>query len=168
MAKRRAWVFGLGCVVLIGGVFLGVLALWSLSRPSLPSEVVLGIRFDRTIEEVAPDDPIAELTGDKPLSLRQLRNALVRAADDPHVKGLRVRLDGWSGGFATAQEVRGLIRRFAASGKWTAAYLDTAGEFAPGNLQYYVVSACDEVSLNPLGDINLIGLSIRSPFIQPA
>ncbi|HHQ49030.1 MAG TPA: signal peptide peptidase SppA, partial [Acidobacteria bacterium] len=36
----------------------------------------------------------------------------------------------------------------------------------PGNVVYYVASACDEISLNPAGDVNLIGFSVRSPFIR--
>ncbi len=44
--------------------------------------------------------------------------------------------------------------------------MDTAGEFAPGNSVYYLASACDEISLHPGGDVNLIGFSVRSPFIR--
>jgi protease-4 len=75
-------------------------------------------------------------------------------------------MDSFGGGFATAQEIRSLIARVGAAGKWTAAYIDTAGEFTPGNFVYYVASACDEISMNPSGDVNLIGLSMRVPFIR--
>jgi protease-4 len=98
--------------------------------------------------------------------MRRLREALVRAAADPRVRGLRLEVDSVETGFATAQELRTLIARVGAAGKWTAAYLDTAGEFAPGNLVYFVASACDEVSMHPQGDLNLVGLSSRTPFIR--
>ncbi|MEJ2582374.1 MAG: signal peptide peptidase SppA, partial [Acidobacteriota bacterium] len=80
--------------------------------------------------------------------------------------GLRLRIDSIGGGFATAQEIRSLISRVSAAGKWTSAYMETAGEFSSGNLVYYVASSCDEIVMNPQGDLNLIGLSASSPFIR--
>ena len=59
-----------------------------------------------------------------------------------------------------------LLEKVGKAGKATYAYLDTAGEFAPGNRQYFLASACKKVVLNPLGDVNLIGLAVRSPFIR--
>jgi protease-4 len=115
---------------------------------------------------VTAEDPLAELMGEQATSLRKLREALVRAAEDDRVQGLRLRVDSIGGGFATAQEIRSLITRVGAAGKWTAAYMDTAGEFSSGNLVYYVASACDEVVINPQGDLNFIGLSAASPFIR--
>jgi protease-4 len=128
--------------------------------------MVLSLWLAGPIVEVVPEDPLAELTGDQPTSMRKLREALVRAAADERVRGLRLRLDGVEAGFATAQELRALIARVGAAGKWTAAYMDTAGEFAPGNLEYYLASVCDEVTMHPQGDLNLVGLSSRTPFIR--
>jgi protease-4 len=166
MSKRRSWILGVGCLVLLVGAGLILVALNAAMTPGLPKQFVLGIKLDRPIVEVAAEDPFAELTGGKPISLRNLRDALVRAADDERVMGVRLRVDSYGGGLAAAQEIRSLIARVQAAGKWTAAYMDTAGEGTPGNLEYYVAAACDEISLNPLGDINLIGLSARSPFIR--
>jgi protease-4 len=128
--------------------------------------MVLTLRLAGPIAEVTADDPLAEMMGDQATSLRKVREALVRAAEDDRVQGVRLRVDSIGGGFATAQELRSLISRVNAAGKWTAAYLDTAGEFTPGNTVYYVASACDEVVMNPQGDLNLIGLSAATPFIR--
>jgi protease-4 len=67
---------------------------------------------------------------------------------------------------AEAQELCGLIKRFADSGKWTTAYIETAGEFEPGNLAYMVASAAGEVSMMPRGELNLIGVQMREMFIR--
>jgi protease-4 len=91
---------------------------------------------------------------------------LNRAADDDRVVGVRLRIGAFGGGFAMIQELRDLIQDIRASGKWTSAYLETAGEFAPGNSVYYLASACDEITLHPGGDVNLIGFSVRSPFLR--
>ncbi len=165
MAKARSWFLG-GCLAVIAGmVFMFFLGRF-LMTPHVPGKAILSLKFEGPIAEVTSKDPFAEVLGEQPLSLRDLRRALVAAADDDRIVGVRVRLDRFGGGFATAQEVRDLLRNVSRSGKWTAAYMDTAGEFTPGNMLYYVASACDEISLNPMGDVNLIGLSVRSPFIR--
>jgi len=168
MAKARTWFLGAGCLLMIFGAVIFALLVRGLSAPSLPREMVLSLRLAGPIAEVTADDPLAEMMGEDATSLRKVREALVRAAEDDRVVGLRLRVDSIGGGFATAQELRSLIARVNAAGKWTAAYMDTAGEFRSGNLVYYVASACDEVSVNPQGDLNLVGLSSRVPFIRGA
>jgi protease-4 len=164
MANRGLFI-GLGCLVLvvIVGVIIGAVALFS--GASMPSKVVLALTLDGPIVEIAAEDPFAELTGSKVTSLRDVRRALVLAADDDRVVGLRVRVNSAGGGFATLQELRTLIQRVSAAGKWTDAYIDTAGEFTPGNGVYYLASACDSITMHPAGDINLLGLGSRTPFI---
>lgn len=166
MAKARTVFLGAGCLLLLLGTVIMVILVRGLAAPSLPGEMVLSLRLAGPIVEVAADDPLAELMGEQPTSMRGLREILVRAAEDPKVRGLRLRVDGIGGGFANAQELRRLIARVGAAGKWTAAYMDTAGEFMPGNMVYYVASACNEISMHPQGDLNLIGLSSRTPFIE--
>ena len=166
MAKARNLVLGVGCLlVLLAGV-IAVLIAYGMSSPALPREIVLAVKLSGPIPELTADDPFARLSGGEPLSLRQLHAALGQAARDERVVGLRLHVDSYEGGVATTQEIRSLIKGVSDAGKWTASYLDTAGEFAPGNSVYFLASACDEVSLNPAGDLNLIGMSARSPFVR--
>jgi protease-4 len=166
MAKARTVFLGAGCLLVVLGAVIMVILVRSLAVPGLPGEMVLSLRLAGPIVEIAADDPLAKLMGEEPTSMRELREVLVRAAEDPGVRGLRLQVDSIGGGFANAQELRSLIARVGAAGKWTAAYMDTAGEFAPGNTVYYLASACDEISMNPQGDLNLLGLSSRTPFIS--
>jgi protease-4 len=166
MAKTHRYFIGAGCLLLVFGAVIFALLVKGLSAPSVPRQAVLTLRLAGSIEEVTADDPLAELMGDKATSLRNLRDVLLRAAEDDRIRGLRLRIDSIGGGFATAQEIRSLISRVNAAGKWTSAYMETAGEFSSGNLVYYVASACDEIVMNPQGDLNLIGLSASSPFIR--
>ena len=166
MAKARSVILGVGCLILVIGIVLVALVVRGMSKPKLPSTVVLAINLAGPIAEVTAEDPFAEMFGEQPLSLQNLRWALVRAAEDDRVQGVRLRIGSFGGGFAMTQELRDLLQGVRASGKWTSAYLDTAGEFAPGNSVYYLASACDEISLHPGGDVNLIGFSVRSPFFR--
>jgi protease-4 len=162
---KRWWVVVLGVLVLVlVGTAVALVAV-GISASRVPGKVIVSVVLGGPMVEVKAEDPFAELMGDHTVSLRELREALLIAAEDSRVAGVRVRVDGFGGSLATASEVRSLLDRVEQAGKWTAAYFDTAGEFSPGNLQYYVASSCQEVSLNPLGDVNLIGLSMRSPFI---
>ena len=166
MARVRTLLLGVGCLlVLLAGLIAALVAL-GLSSPKLPKQVVLAVNLSGPLPELAAQDPLARFGGGAPVSLRELHAALGEAAHDERVVGLRVHVDSYQGGFATTQEIRSLVTEVSAAGKWTASYLDTAGEFAPGNSAYYLASACDEVSLNPAGDVNLIGLSARSPFLR--
>jgi protease-4 len=166
MAKARSVVLGVGCLVLVIGVALIALVMRGLATPHLPKTMVLAVNIAGPIVEVAAEDPLAELMGDQPTSLRDLRKALLRAADDDRVQGVRLKVDTFYGGFAVTQELRALLQRVRAAGKWTSAYMETAGEFAPGNTVYFLASACDEISIHPGGDVNLIGFSVRSPFVR--
>jgi protease-4 len=44
--------------------------------------------------------------------------------------------------------------------------MESVGEYRPANWTYYLASAADEISINPLGDVNLLGLTVRTPFIR--
>ncbi len=166
MAKKKGLLIGLGCLVLIVGAGAVAMMVAAVAQTKLPSDMIVSLRLAGPIVEVAVEDPLAELTGSAPVALRDIRRALVHAAEDDRVRGVRLRIDSVGGGFATVQEIRALLGRVRAAGKWTAVYMDTAGEFSPGNIIYYLASACDEISINPAGDVNLIGLSARSPFIR--
>lgn len=98
--------------------------------------------------------------------LNVVRRALDEAAQDPRIVGLAVKITDPQMEFAQAQELCGLIANFDGHHKWTAAYLETAGEFGSGNLPYLVASAADEVSMMPQGEIDLTGVSMREVFAR--
>jgi len=165
MSRGRSWFLGLGCLVVLALLLIGALLVRGISSPPLPGRFVLAVHVTGPLPEIVPDDPFAQLQGGPSFGLRDLRAALVAAADDSRVVGVRLRIDG-SLGLAPGEEIRALLGKVRAAGKWTAAYMDTAGEFAPGNGEYFLASACDEISMNPMGDVNLVGLSARVPFIR--
>lgn len=99
-------------------------------------------------------------------ALNVVRKALIDGAEDPRIAGLAVELFDPQMELAQAQELCAMIRDFASHGKWTAAYLESAGDFAPGNLPFMVASAADEISLMPQGELNLVGVSIREIFAR--
>ena len=98
--------------------------------------------------------------------LNAVRRALELARDDARIVALVVKVIDPRMELAQAQELAASIKKFRASGKWTAAYLESAGEFGPGHLPYLVASATGDIALMPHGDLNLVGVGIREIFAR--
>jgi protease IV len=99
-------------------------------------------------------------------ALNVARRALINAQDDPRIVGLAIKVIDPQMEFAQAQELCDLISDFKKHGKWTSAYIETAGESGSGNLPYLVASTADEVSMMPQGEMNLLGVGVREMFAR--
>jgi protease-4 len=99
-------------------------------------------------------------------ALNVVRRTLRGAENDARITGLAVKVLDPDMELAQAQELSSLITEFSQHGKWTTAYLETAGESGYGNLPYLVASAAKEVSMMPQGEMNLLGVSIRELFAR--
>jgi protease-4 len=167
MTSRSKALLAVGVVVFV--LVLGVLVIVLGARYAtshVPGNSILAIDVSGPIPELSPDTPFGTFFGRAPVSRQDLRDALVKAAGDPRVRAVRVKVGDFTAGLATVEEIRGLLAKVAEARKPTYAYLETAGEFSPGNAQYLLASACTQVVLNPLGDVNLVGLAARTPFIR--
>ena len=165
-SRSKAWL-AVGLVLVVLGLGLAAIVFGTLyATRHVPGNTVLAIDISGPIPEMTPDSPFGDIFGPRLVSRQDLRDGLVQAASDARVQKVVVKVGDLEAGFATIQEIHTLLEKVRKAGKETYAYLDTAGEFSPGNAQYYLASACKKVVLNPLGDVNLTGLAIRSPFIR--
>jgi protease-4 len=156
-------------IAVFGAVLVGAGVLVSGSgKPSVPKRAILEVDLERGIPEMAPDDPFAVFGGERPMTLRDVVDALEKAGDDPNVVGLVARLGAAPIGVAEIQEIRDAVTAFRAKGKFAAAYSETFGEFAPGNGAYYLATAFEEIWLQPSGDLGLNGLVAESAFVRGA
>jgi protease-4 len=170
----RRFVVGLfaaiGVLVVLAVVALGVLA-WRLAagEPTLPDRVVLSADLSRGLARGASRDALSELVlGRGKPTLRGFLDALDRGREDPRVKGLYIRIGGDSLGLAMTQEVRDAVRAFRAKGKFAIAFADSFGEFGPGTRPYYLAAAFDEIWLQKLGSVGLIGMRSEQLFFRGA
>jgi protease-4 len=99
-------------------------------------------------------------------SINVVRRALIGAENDRRIAGLAIKVIDPDLELAQAQEISQLIGEFRQHGKWTTAYMETAGESGYGNLPYLVASSAAEISMMPQGDVNLLGVSIREVFAR--
>lgn len=95
-------------------------------------------------------------------NLFQFREMLKRAARDPNVRGIVIRIHSLEGaGLASIEEIREQIRKFNRSGKFSVAYLQEADTRA-----YFLASACEKVFMQPSGTLGPLGLHMQQPFLR--
>jgi len=96
-------------------------------------------------------------------SIPAICDSLVKAAYDPRVCGLVVKIDPLDCGWGKLQEIRRHIEYFKSSGKWTIAYCERAGE-----KEYYLASAFAKIYAPPSASLSLRGFSVSGSFLRGA
>lgn len=150
--------------ILVGGLVAVAFMVRMSQQPARGS--VLEMVLEGEVPDYVPVDGLARIFGGDQLTMRDYVEALRLARDDSRINGLLVTIDGPEVGTGKLQELRDAIADFQRGGKWAVAYLETAGEFSPGNRDYYLATACGRIWLAPPGDINLIGIRAEVPFIR--
>lgn len=125
--------------------------------------------FDLSIQinDTKPPSSIAQALAaenTKVMTLRQVLDSIDEATEDSRIVGIF--LDGRqtnSNGYATLKEVRAALERFRASGKKIIAYNVDSNE-----QNYYLSSVADTVMLNPMGLMEINGLSVQPLFLKGA
>jgi protease-4 len=170
MSESRGRTFAVGALAWIGA--LTILALLAAGvwywrgKGSVPEKTVLEIDFERGVVEYVPDEPVGRFLLKGFYVLRDVTEALDRAAGDRRVVGLVARVGASRMGMAQIQELRDAVTAFRGKGKPAIAYAETLGEFGPGNGAYYLATAFDRIYLQPSGSVGLTGLISRTSFVR--
>jgi protease-4 len=97
-------------------------------------------------------------------SLARLQATLLRALEDPAVKGvLLTPRAGFSASLAATQDLRWVLARLRRAGKRVACYLDNGSGSG-----YYLCAGADQVMVNIAGGIRLTGLRMTSLYLGEA
>ena len=95
-------------------------------------------------------------------SINEVIDRVNQAKRDPAVSGITLNNPGFSASFALMQELIAALQDFKASGKTINCYYDNIS-----NGGYIFASAiADNIYLNPLGSVDLRGLSVTSPYFN--
>ncbi len=170
MSEGRGRTVAVGVLAGIGA--LTILALLAAGawywrgKGSVPEKTVLEVDFERGVVENVPDEPVGRYLLKRFLVLRDVTEALNRAAEDRRVVGLVARVGAPGMGMAQIQEIRDAVAAFRGKGKPAIAYAETLGEFAPGNGAYYLATAFDRIYLQPSGSVGLTGLISNTSFLR--
>ena len=150
--------------ILVGALVVVAFMVRMSNQPAQGSVLELTLRGE--IPDYVPVSGLSAILGEPRLTMRDYVEALRLARDDKRIKGAIVAIDGPEVGSGRLQELRDAITDFQSGGKWAVAYLETAGEFSPGNRDYYLAAACGRIWLAPPGDINLTGIRAEVPFVR--
>ncbi len=158
---------GIGVAVvllLLAGVGIG---LWLRSTgPHIADNTVLTLDVGGGFPDGPPSSALSNLLFPGRPSLRDVLDAIERAGSDPRITGLFARFGGGELGVAEAQELRDAVLGFRAKGKRAVAYADSFGEFSSGTRSYYAAAAFDQIWLQPMGLVGLVGLRVEEPFFR--
>lgn len=161
-------------LVIIAIVLVSLSVLWlsfgGKRAAAIENNVALVIAPSGELVEQNDQDPTQlfaeEFNGDLPSQtvLRDLIEALDLAKDDVRIPMAVIKLDNLQGaGLAQLEELNAAIDRFRATGKTVQAY---APSYAQG--QYFVAAHADEISLDPLGGVDLEGLASYQNYFKDA
>ena len=95
------------------------------------------------------------------VALPELTLAFIKAALDPRIKGVCVKIDPLQCGWSKVQEIKRHVEFFRKSGKFSMAYLERAGE-----KEMYLASAFEEIYAPPSASISLRGISVKGTFLR--
>ena len=95
------------------------------------------------------------------IPLNKLVGAIEIAKEDDRIEGIYLECNGGGGGLAQSQALINAITDFKQSGKWVMAYSDN---FTQGN--YFIASAADSIFLNPIGMVDIHGLTATTMFFK--
>jgi protease-4 len=130
--------------------------------------IVLELDLTEPLVDGVPQDPLSALLARRRTPLRAVFEGLRRAGRDPKVKALVVKVGGSRSplALARAQELRDAVADFRRRGKRAIAWAETFGEADRGTAPYVLAAGCDEIWLQPSGDICLIGVGAEVPFVR--
>jgi protease-4 len=164
MKKRTAWVLVAGvAAVAIGAAGVGALALVLRGSKGVAwtSDSYLYLRLEGEVPEQPPAD-FGSFLERRPASLRTLMQSLDRAATDPKVRAVVVRVSVLpDSGWGKVQELRDAITRFRKSGKPAYAHLEIGG-----NKEYYLATACTKIYAVPTALLDVTGLHSEVMFFR--
>ena len=124
---------------------------------SVKQNSVLDLNLNYPIVDRAPNfDEFQRLLGleDEVLGLPDILSAIDKAKDNSSIKGIRLRTDFISAGWAQTRSIRNALNRFKESGKFIYAYGDLYTQKG-----YYLASVSDSIFLNPVGILEFKGLA---------
>src|SRR5579864_4152556 len=155
-----------GVIILIVGGLTFLVGHLRGKTAQLPGNIVLTVDLTGGLADSAEPDAMSRLLFGQKTTLRDFVDALERAGGDPRVKALYIQLGDDSLALAKIQQVRDAIAAFRAKGKFAIAFADSFGEGGPGTRPYYLATACDEIWLQPLGEVGITGLRSEQTFLK--
>lgn len=150
-------------IIFLGGsVLVGAIIGAKSESSKIKDDSILYLHLDGEIAERVQEQSFIDFVKDyesKGQTLEQIINSVRLAAKDKKIKGIYIDAAGAAMGVASRQELIEALAGFKQSGKWIYAYADNYGQG-----DYLVSSVADKVFLNPVGNVDIRGIGMQTPF----
>lgn len=149
----------IGLFVLIG--WIGGIA--SASKAETGSKAVLVLDLSQPFRERMQENPFSFADDDQydVPGIYDLVRLIRYAKQDSAIKGIYVKCNANSNGFAASEEIRNALIDYKKSGKFLYAYGDVISQKA-----YYVGNVADKIYCNPKGGVEWRGFASELPFLK--
>ena len=118
-----------------------------------------------TVVERAPLNPFGELnlSGEvgKTIELKEVLDNIEKAKKDENIKAIYINTSTVNAGLSQTEEIRNKLLEFKKTKKQIIAYSEVYSQLA-----YYLASVANNIYLNPVGAVELKGLSISQMFFK--
>ena len=118
---------------------------------------VLGLNLNTMVTDRSPNfNPLEGLSDfdSGMMGMDEIIGSIKKAKQDDKIKGIKLQPGFIASGWAQAREIRNALKEFKTSGKFIYAYGDYMSQKG-----YYVSSVADSIFMNPMGMMQLKGLS---------
>ncbi|MDB2314637.1 signal peptide peptidase SppA [Flavobacteriaceae bacterium] len=118
---------------------------------------VLGLNLNTMVTDRSPNfNPLEGLSDfdSGMMGMDEIIGSIKKAKQDDKIKGIKLQSGFIASGWAQAREIRNALKEFKTSGKFIYAYGDYMSQKG-----YYVSSVADSIFMNPMGMMQLKGLS---------
>jgi|TARA_Y100000996_G_scaffold167024_1_gene129820 protease-4 len=118
---------------------------------------ILNLNLNLSVRDRSPAfNPFQFLSEKGPsiVGMDAIIGSINKAKKDPKIKGIRLNSGLIASGWAQTREIRNCLKNFKKSGKFIYAYADFMSQKG-----YYLSSVADSIFMNPMGAIELKGLS---------
>lgn len=143
-------------------ILSGITAFSNIAYTPKP-HTVFKLELSGDLAERSYDNFYNLLWGDETavLGLDDILFAIKGAKNDPNIDGIYLKLNGLSAGYASLTEIRNELADFKRRGKFIVCYADNYRQN-----EYFLASIADEIFLNPIGRIDLSGISSEHIFYK--
>lgn len=156
-------------IILLFAIGTSIISSSTKSVPKIEENSVLVIKLDKPIYDREVSDFSALFTQSQEdidisasIGLTEFISVINKAKTDPKIKAIMLDLSYLqANGWATVQEMRDALVDFKTSKKKIYAFSDSYSQNA-----YYLATVADQISLNPVGNLQLTGLGGQVMFVK--
>jgi protease-4 len=169
MGHKKYWLFALVIFAILVILFLGFLAwaTWRIQRPpTIEDNSTIEISLSGSIREFPSPNPFVSLFNpDHQLTIYDIWQIFDYGRKDPRISAIYLEIAPLTFQWAQVEEIRDAIKSFRSSGKKVHVFL--AGDVSE-ELEFYLASAADTITLNPNSTLLLNGLLSETFFFKKA